>query len=101
MFQRCLSAFFVALVGVQSPAQSVPIPVLIVSGANNHDWAWTSPALQRMLDSTGRFKADITYVPAAMLGDEEQRSGWMVLKPTSEVERDAAEAREDTTGSSP
>ena len=24
-----------------------PIPVLIVSGANNHDWHWTAPELEK------------------------------------------------------
>ncbi len=47
------------------------IPVLIVSGANNHDWEWTSRSLERMLEATGRFDADITFVPAAMLGDKD------------------------------
>lgn len=45
------------------------IPVLIVSGANNHDWEWTSPSLERMLEKTGRFEAEITYEPAKTLGD--------------------------------
>ena len=46
-----------------------PLRVLIVSGANNHDWEWTSPSLERILEATGRFEADITFEPAAELAD--------------------------------
>ena len=44
-----------------------PIRVLIVSGANNHDWEWTSPSLKRMLEASGLFSADVTYDPAETL----------------------------------
>ena len=40
-----------------------PIPVLVVSGQNNHDWQWTSPSLARILEETGRFDVTITYDP--------------------------------------
>jgi hypothetical protein len=42
---------------------------LIVSGANNHDWEWTSPELAAVLTETGRFQAAITNAPAAALVD--------------------------------
>lgn len=45
------------------------IPVLIVSGANNHDWQWTTPALEAMLEKTGKFDADVTYTPARTLAE--------------------------------
>ena len=50
------------------PSQD-PLRVLIVSGANNHDWEWTSPSLERILEATGPFEADITFEPAAELAD--------------------------------
>ena len=46
-----------------------PIPVLVVSGANNHDWQWTAPSFERMLEATGRFTVDVTYEPAKALAD--------------------------------
>jgi len=46
------------------------LQVLIVSGANNHDWQWTSPSLERMLEKTGRFEAEITYEPSKTLADK-------------------------------
>jgi type 1 glutamine amidotransferase len=45
------------------------IPVLIVSGANNHDWEYTSPSLERMLEASGLFDATITTDPAGTLAD--------------------------------
>ena len=46
-----------------------PIEVLIGSGANNHDWEWTSPSLKRILEAGGLFSAEITYDPATKLAD--------------------------------
>jgi type 1 glutamine amidotransferase len=44
-----------------------PTPVLIISGANNHDWEWTTPSLKRILEADGLFSAEITYDPATTL----------------------------------
>ena len=44
-------------------AQTAPIQTLLVSGANNHDWRWTSPEIERCLEETGRFDVTITYEP--------------------------------------
>jgi type 1 glutamine amidotransferase len=60
---------FTALAPAASAARSEPIPVLIVSGENNHDWRWTSPELEKILEESGRFAADITYEPAKTLAD--------------------------------
>src|SRR5688572_1086091 len=46
-----------------------PISVLIVSGENNHDWRWTSPELERLLEESGLFAADVTDDPARVLAD--------------------------------
>lgn len=50
-------------------AAPTAIPVLLVTGANNHDWKWTSPVLKEALEETGRFQVDITTTPAADLAD--------------------------------
>lgn len=54
-----------ATLAAQEPADRIPI--LVVGGANNHDWEWTTPALGRLLEDTGRFAADVTTKPAAEL----------------------------------
>jgi type 1 glutamine amidotransferase len=51
------------------PVPQEPIHVLIVSGANNHDWEWTTPELGRALAETGRFLVEITYEPQRALAD--------------------------------
>lgn len=55
-----------AVVNVQAQQR---IRVLIVSGANNHDWAWTTPSFAEMLAATGKFEIDVTYEPAKGLAD--------------------------------
>ena len=55
------------------------IPVLIVSGANNHDWQWTSPSLSSMLEESGKFDVSITYDPAKDLADEKNLRRYQVL----------------------
>lgn len=54
--------------------QSEPIPVLVVSGANNHDWQWTTPSLARILDTSERFDVTVTYEPGKVFADEAERS---------------------------
>lgn len=46
-----------------------PLRALVVSGANNHDWQWTSPEIARALTETGRFAVEITYEPETALVD--------------------------------
>lgn len=57
----------------QSPAATATVPppirTLIVSGANNHDWEWTSPEIARVLTETGRFQVTITDTPAKDLAE--------------------------------
>jgi type 1 glutamine amidotransferase/HEAT repeat protein len=47
-------------------AHAQPLRVLILSGANNHDWQQTTPALQQMLTESGRFSADVAEDPASL-----------------------------------
>lgn len=45
------------------------IPVLIVSGVNNHDCEWTTPNLKRILEATGKFDVAVTTKPGEELAD--------------------------------
>ena len=50
------------------PAQEAP-RVLVISGANNHHWEFTSRRLLGMLAWRGKFRVDLTVDPAATLAD--------------------------------
>ncbi|MFN3240397.1 MAG: family 16 glycoside hydrolase [Planctomycetota bacterium] len=67
MFAATLVSSLLALCAPQAPQQ--PIRTLVVSGANNHDWQWTSPQIKAALEETGRFEVEITYEPAKDLQD--------------------------------
>src|SRR5262245_56016145 len=51
------------------PAQNEALPVLLVSGQNNHDWKWTTPELKQALEETSRFAVTVTENPAKDLAD--------------------------------
>lgn len=68
---------FVAPTALAGSSQK--IPVLIVSGANNHDWQWTTPSLERMLEKTGLFEADITYEPTKTLADRAELARYRAI----------------------
>src|SRR5262245_66021489 len=63
----CL-ALLVSLPLLVSP-QEPPLRALVVSGANNHEWEWTSPEIASALTETGRFEVTITDKPATDLVD--------------------------------
>ena len=60
----CASSFAAQEPAAVAADASARIPVLVVGGANNHDWEWTTPALARLLEASGRFSADVTTRPA-------------------------------------
>lgn len=62
-----------------APQQPQKIQALIVSGANNHDWEFTSPSLERILEESGLFDATITYEPAKTLADAGELAKYQVL----------------------
>ncbi len=45
-------------------AAQTPVNILIVTGANNHDWRFTSEDYKRLLEETRRFRVTITRDPA-------------------------------------
>lgn len=51
-----------------------PLPVLVISGANNHDWEWTTPSLARILEESGRFEVAVTYDPSSTLANPSERA---------------------------
>lgn len=55
---------------VQIDDQPQKLPVLLVSGANNHDWEWTHKSLAAILEESGRFDVTITLEPGKDLADE-------------------------------
>jgi type 1 glutamine amidotransferase len=59
-----LTSSILALALLPAPQQAPPIQALIVTGANNHDWEWTSPRVQATLAETGRFQVEVTTTPA-------------------------------------
>jgi uncharacterized protein len=46
----------VVLAGSLAPRAAAPIRVMLLDGANNHDWKATSPVIQKALDEAGIFR---------------------------------------------
>lgn len=53
------------------PAANEPIRTLLVSGANNHWWQWTTPRLAEILESSGKFVVEVTEDPSERMADLE------------------------------
>ncbi|MEM7167348.1 MAG: ThuA domain-containing protein [Planctomycetota bacterium] len=68
-----------ALTLATSAVGQEPIRTLIVTGANNHDWEFTSAHYESFLEATGSFVVDITREPAATLANAEKLSSYDVL----------------------
>ena len=49
--------------GTAVEAAEAPLPVLILSGQNNHDWRHTTPKLKALLTASGRFTVEVTEHP--------------------------------------
>jgi uncharacterized protein len=50
------------------PAVGAKIRVLILSGANNHDWKATTPVLKALYEESGRFVVEVTEKVPALTG---------------------------------
>lgn len=70
------SAVLAAPVPPQDRVAPEPVPVLLIGGANNHDWEWSTPSLQEILEETGRFAVTVTRDPAKTLADADALSGF-------------------------
>ena len=55
------AAVWASTARAEEPSASTPkIRLLILSGANNHDWKATTPLLKKMYDQSGRFAVDVS-----------------------------------------
>jgi len=45
------------------------LPVLLLTGANNHDWKRSAPFLKKVMEESGRFVVTLTEDPSAALED--------------------------------
>lgn len=58
----------------EAPPAETPRPraqVLLVTGANNHDWEFTSKLVARVLEESGRFDVTVTSKPGETLAQED------------------------------
>lgn len=71
--------------GLARPQEPAPLvtralpTVLVVSGANNHDWQWTTPSLVRILQQSGKFHVDVTYEPAQTFVEDDGLDGYSAI----------------------
>ena len=63
MKSRLLLAALFLPVAVAPAYGETPIRVLILSGQNNHNWQETTPALAKILTTSGRFTVEVTEHP--------------------------------------
>jgi|GEM_PF-206493 len=54
---------WLAVGAVLAAGAEAPVRVLLLSGQNNHDWKTTTPCLQEVLASAGRFAVTVTDTP--------------------------------------
>lgn len=59
---RALLTFTAAAAGLVAMPQD-PVPILLVTGHNNHDWRFTSGEIRDALATTGRFAVEVTDAP--------------------------------------
>ncbi|MGB2821022.1 MAG: ThuA domain-containing protein, partial [Phycisphaerae bacterium] len=68
MRRKALGVIGVVVLGLAAGGGAAPakLRVLLLSGANNHDWKTTTPALVKLLDESGRFAVTVTDEPAKL-----------------------------------
>src|SRR5438552_2461542 len=98
---RHITAIAVVLLASLSalPRAAAPIRVLLVDGANNHDWKATSPVIRKILEETGLFT--ITTVSAGNAELNTFKPDWtrynvVVLNYNTGIAGDAPEWPPDT-----
>jgi uncharacterized protein len=85
-------AFVAAIVAL--PRAATPIRVMLVDGANNHDWKSTSPVIRRILDEAGPFTTTVVTVDNAQVTTfkpDWTRSDVVVLNYNTGITGDAPE----------
>lgn len=77
---RCrmlLAALSLALAHQDPPAATAPhtarLRAAVITGANNHEWQWTSKEIASALDETGRFEVTVENDAAAFVATCEDR----------------------------
>jgi uncharacterized protein len=55
------------------------LSVLLLTGANNHDWKRSAPFLKKVLEDSGRFAVTLTEDPSAALSDHASLARYDVL----------------------
>lgn len=79
MHRHLLCSFVLTLPLLAQDPGAEPIRLLIVSGANNHDWKWTTPELKRVFEECGRFRVDVTETPDRDLADVERLAQYAAI----------------------
>lgn len=64
---------------VAQDADAAKPRILVVSGANNHDWSWTAESLRDILVESGRFEVDVTLEPGKDLADAAKLGSYAAL----------------------
>ena len=59
-----------------APAVAPKISVLVVGGANNHWWQWTTPSLAEILEESGKFDVTVTNEPGKTFADAGAIAGY-------------------------
>jgi type 1 glutamine amidotransferase len=84
---------------VLTPQAAAPIRVMLLDGANNHDWKATSPVIQKALDEPGIFQTTRVTVENAALetfGPDWKQYDVVVLNYNTGITRDAPLWRPET-----
>ncbi|MEI7837684.1 MAG: ThuA domain-containing protein [Planctomycetota bacterium] len=55
------------------------IKTLLLSGANNHDWKYSSPVIRGQLEASGRFEVTVTEDPSKTLEDAQALAGYSLI----------------------
>ncbi len=87
---RATSVLAALLLGATAAAQSRPaepaaeparpkIRALLLTGAHNHDWRWTSRELKALLEGSGRFVVELRTDPAKALVEDAPRGRDLIL----------------------
>lgn len=64
-------------ISVSAAAAEAQIKVLVIGGQNNHDWAKSTPFLEKLLNRTGRFQATVNNAP----GPKAPQAAWDAWQP--------------------